>query len=220
MRRRTIAGVLYAVSPAMISTGRWSSFSSGRGITESVTSLLEKSVHDLLFLAHKFLALLQAMGLAFDVDHGTMVQNTVQKGRTPWQTGFQRLIKNHHSTKSGRQYLSQKAKVSGFRCGSRPQGGPNREPSEAGRVRKGETAEGFCQYQLTKKLKEIRQLSGGGESGKISLAFHDRREAAVGGADAAAVPVTHEVPPDHGLQFLNGQALRIKTVVEPRNADR
>ena len=32
----------------------------------------------MLFLAHKFLALLQAVRLALDVDHGTMVQNTVQ----------------------------------------------------------------------------------------------------------------------------------------------
>ena len=32
----------------------------------------------MLFLAHKFLALLQAVRLALDVDHGTMVQNPVQ----------------------------------------------------------------------------------------------------------------------------------------------
>ena len=40
--------------------------------------MLKKSVYDLLFLAHEFLALLQAIRLALDVDHGTMMQNTVQ----------------------------------------------------------------------------------------------------------------------------------------------
>ena len=42
-----------------------------RSIRESVITLQEKSVHDLLFLAHKFLALLWAVRLALDVDHGT-----------------------------------------------------------------------------------------------------------------------------------------------------
>ena len=42
------------------------------------TALLKKSVHDLLFLAHKFLALLQAAGLAFDVDYSAVVQDTIQ----------------------------------------------------------------------------------------------------------------------------------------------
>ena len=40
--------------------------------------MFKKSVYDLLFLAHKFLAFLQAVRLALDVDHGTMVQNPVQ----------------------------------------------------------------------------------------------------------------------------------------------
>ena len=53
-------------------------FRRGGGIRESVITLHEKSVYDLLFLAHKFLALLQAVRLTLDVDHGTMVQNTVQ----------------------------------------------------------------------------------------------------------------------------------------------
>ena len=48
------------------------------GVTKSGASLFKKRVHDLLLLAHKFFALLQAIRLALDVDHGTMMQNTVQ----------------------------------------------------------------------------------------------------------------------------------------------
>ena len=40
---------------------------------ESVISLQEKSIYDLLFLAHKFLALLQAVRLTLDVDNGTVI---------------------------------------------------------------------------------------------------------------------------------------------------
>ena len=56
------------------------SFFGGGGVTKSGASLLKKSVHDLLFLAHKFLALLQAVRLALDVDDGAVMQDTVQDG--------------------------------------------------------------------------------------------------------------------------------------------
>ena len=50
-----------------------------RGVViESVTSLPEKSVDDLLFLAHKFLALLQAVRLALDVNDSAVMQDTIQ----------------------------------------------------------------------------------------------------------------------------------------------
>ena len=42
--------------------------------------MLKKSINDLLFLAHKFLAFFQAIGLALDVDHRTVMQDTVQDG--------------------------------------------------------------------------------------------------------------------------------------------
>jgi len=42
--------------------------------------LLKKSVHDLLFLAHKFLALLQAVRLALDVNDSAVMQYTIQDG--------------------------------------------------------------------------------------------------------------------------------------------
>lgn len=67
---------------------------------------------------------------------------------------------------------------------------------------------------MTQKLKDFCKLSGGDQSGKISLAFHGGREAAICGADAAAVPVAHEVPPDQSIQFLNGQALGVESAVE------
>ena len=35
----------------------------------------------MLFLTHKFLAFLQAVGLALDVDHGAVMQDAVQDGR-------------------------------------------------------------------------------------------------------------------------------------------
>ena len=49
-----------------------------RGVTKLSVSLLKKSVHDLLFLAHKFLALFQAVRLTLDIDNGTVMQNAVQ----------------------------------------------------------------------------------------------------------------------------------------------
>ena len=49
----------------------------GGGGTESVISLLEKSIYDLLFLAHKFLALLQAVRLALDVNHSAVMQDMI-----------------------------------------------------------------------------------------------------------------------------------------------
>jgi hypothetical protein len=49
-------------------------------VTESVTSLLEKSVHDLLFLAHKFFMFFQAVRLTLDVDNGAVMQYLIQDG--------------------------------------------------------------------------------------------------------------------------------------------
>ena len=42
--------------------------------------MLKKSVHDLLFLAHKFFAFFETVRLALDVDHGAVMQDTVQDG--------------------------------------------------------------------------------------------------------------------------------------------
>lgn len=50
------------------------------GVTKSGTSLLKKSVHDLLLLAHKFLAFFQSIRFALDVDYSAMMQNPVQDG--------------------------------------------------------------------------------------------------------------------------------------------
>ena len=40
--------------------------------------MLKKSVHDLLFLAHEFLAFFQPVRLALDVDNGAVMQDTIQ----------------------------------------------------------------------------------------------------------------------------------------------
>ena len=40
----------------------------------------KKSVYELLFLAHKFLAFLQAIRLALYVDHGAVMQDAIQNG--------------------------------------------------------------------------------------------------------------------------------------------
>ena len=50
------------------------------GETKSSVSLLKKRVHNLLFLAHKFLAFFQAVGLTFDFDDGAVMQDAVQDG--------------------------------------------------------------------------------------------------------------------------------------------
>ena len=42
--------------------------------------MLKKCVYDLLLLAHKFLALLQTVRLALDVDDSAVVQDAVQDG--------------------------------------------------------------------------------------------------------------------------------------------
>ncbi len=42
--------------------------------------MLKKGIDDLLFLAHKFLALLEAVRLALDVNDGAVVQDTVENG--------------------------------------------------------------------------------------------------------------------------------------------
>ena len=49
--------------------------------------MLKKSVHDLLFLAHKFLAFLQAVRLTLDIDNGAVMQDTVQDGRGDGDVG-------------------------------------------------------------------------------------------------------------------------------------
>ena len=45
---------------------------------KSNLSLFEKGIDNLLLLPHKFLSLLEAIGLALDVDNGTMVKNAVE----------------------------------------------------------------------------------------------------------------------------------------------
>ena len=47
-------------------------------VTKSGVTLLKKSVHDLLLMAHKFLAFLEAVRLAFDVNNGAVMQDTIQ----------------------------------------------------------------------------------------------------------------------------------------------
>ena len=49
-------------------------------VTKLSVSLLKKSVHNLLLLAHKFLAFLETVRLAFDVDHSAVMQDTIQDG--------------------------------------------------------------------------------------------------------------------------------------------
>ena len=56
------------------------SFFGGGGVTKSGASLLEKGVHNLLLLAHEFLALLQAVRLALNVNDGAVMQDAVQDG--------------------------------------------------------------------------------------------------------------------------------------------
>ena len=40
--------------------------------------MLKKSIDDLLFLPHKFLAFFEAIGFSLDVNHGTVMQDAVQ----------------------------------------------------------------------------------------------------------------------------------------------
>ena len=49
-------------------------------VTKLGVSLLKKSVHDLLLLAHKFLTFLEAVRLALDVNNGAVMQDTIQDG--------------------------------------------------------------------------------------------------------------------------------------------
>ena len=49
-------------------------------VTKSAAALLKKSVHDLLFLTHKFLAFFQTVGLALDVNDSAVMQDAVQDG--------------------------------------------------------------------------------------------------------------------------------------------
>ena len=41
--------------------------------------MLEKSINNLLFLPHKFLAFFQTVGFALDINHRTVMQDTVQE---------------------------------------------------------------------------------------------------------------------------------------------
>ena len=52
----------------------------GGGVTKLSVSLLKKSVHDLLFLTHKFLAFFQTVRLALDVNDSAVMQDTIQDG--------------------------------------------------------------------------------------------------------------------------------------------
>lgn len=45
-------------------------------------SLFEKGIDNVLLLPHKFLSLLEAIGLALDVDNGTMVERYGKKGES------------------------------------------------------------------------------------------------------------------------------------------
>ena len=47
----------------------------------------KKSVDDLLFPAHEFLALFQTVRLALDVDHGAVMQNAIQDGGSNGDVG-------------------------------------------------------------------------------------------------------------------------------------
>ena len=57
-------------------------------------------------------------------------------------------------------------------------------------------------------------LCGRNQSSIISLPLYQRRKTTIGRADPAAVPVDHEVAPDHRLYHLDGEALGINAVVE------
>ena len=50
----------------------------GGGVTKLNVTLLKKSVNDLLFLAHKFFAFLEAVRFALDVNDGAVMQNAIQ----------------------------------------------------------------------------------------------------------------------------------------------
>lgn len=50
-------------------------------------ALLEKGVDDLLFLPDKLLAFFQPVGLAFNIDNGTVMQNTVEDGGSDGDIG-------------------------------------------------------------------------------------------------------------------------------------
>ena len=47
-------------------------------VTKLSVSLVKKSVHDLLLLAHKFLSLFKAVRFALDVNDGAVMQDTIQ----------------------------------------------------------------------------------------------------------------------------------------------
>ena len=49
-------------------------------MTKLSVSLLKKSVHDMLFLAHEFLAFLETVRFAPDVDDGAVMQDTIEDG--------------------------------------------------------------------------------------------------------------------------------------------
>jgi len=52
-----------------------------------VLALFEKGVYNMLFLAHKLLALFEAIALALDVDNGAMMQDAVKDSRGDGHVG-------------------------------------------------------------------------------------------------------------------------------------
>ena len=56
-------------------------------MTKSSISLLKKSVHDLLLLTHEFLAFLETVRFAPDVDHSAVMQDTIEDGRGDGDVG-------------------------------------------------------------------------------------------------------------------------------------
>ena len=69
--------------------------------------MLEKRVHNLLLLAHKFLALLQAVRLALDVNNSAVMQDAVQDGGGDGDVGkdFVPLGEGLVGGKSGGRFL-------------------------------------------------------------------------------------------------------------------
>ena len=63
--------------PAPIGTASYSLLLLGGGQQKSAASLLEKRIHDLVLLAHKVLALLEAVRRTFDVDCGAVMQDAL-----------------------------------------------------------------------------------------------------------------------------------------------
>ena len=61
---------------------------------------------------------------------------------------------------------------------------------------------------VDRKTRKAKRSGGGWKGGIKELALKHRRKPIIGGKDAAIVPVTHEVTPDHRTELLNGVILR------------